>query len=46
MCVYGEIYGFRPMKEELMKQGFDFQGESIGEILFLFTKNGGSMFKD
>ena len=23
----GEIYGFRPMKEELMKQGFDFQGE-------------------
>ena len=24
----GEIYGLRPVKEELMKQGFDFQGES------------------
>lgn len=29
----GEIYGFRPVKEELMKQGFDFQGESDCEIL-------------
>lgn len=43
----GEIYGFRPMKEELMKQGFDFQGESDCEILLpLYQKMGVDMFKE
>lgn len=41
----GEIYGFRKMKEELVKDGYEFQSESDCEILLpLYEKYGLSMF--
>lgn len=42
----GEIYGFRKIKEKLVKQGFDFQGESDCEVLLpLYLEMGVDMFK-
>lgn len=42
----GEIYGFRVIKEKLMKQGFTFQGESDCEILLpLYQQMGVDMFR-
>lgn len=43
----GEIYGFRPIKEQLIKKGFHFQGESDCEILLpLYDMMGVDMFKE
>ena len=42
----GEIYGFRPMKEELIKEGYTFKSESDCEILLpLYEKYKTEMFK-
>lgn len=42
----GEIYGFRPIKEELKKKGYKFQGESDCEIILpLYEEYGTEMFK-
>lgn len=41
----GEIYGFRPMKEELIQKGYHFQSDSDCEILLpLFYEYGTDMF--
>ena len=41
----GEIYGFRPMKEELIKKGYTFQSDSDCEILLpLYREHGTEMF--
>lgn len=41
----GEIYGFRPIKEKLVHEGFHFQGESDCEILLpLYFQYGVNMF--
>jgi len=41
----GEIYGFRSIKEALMKKGFHFQGESDCEVLLpLYFEKGVNMF--
>ena len=42
----GEIYGFRPLKEELIKDGYKFASDSDCEILLpLYDKYGVEMFK-
>ena len=42
----GEIYGFRPLKEELIKDGYKFQSDSDCEILLpLYEKYDVEMFK-
>ncbi len=42
----GEIYGFRPMKEELEKKGYKFQSDSDCEILLpLYYEYGLEMFR-
>ena len=42
----GEVYGFRPLKEELIKKGYVFQSDSDSEILLpLFKEYGTDMFK-
>lgn len=42
----GEIYGFRPLKEELIEKGYTFQSDSDCEILLpLFQEYGLAMFK-
>ncbi len=42
----GEIYGFRPIKEELIKKGYSFKSESDCEILLpLYKEYGNAMFK-
>ena len=42
----GEIYGFRPLKEELIKDGYKFQSDSDCEILLpLYEKYNVEMFK-
>ena len=42
----GEIYGFRPIKEELMKKGYSFQSDSDCEILpALYKEYGTDMFR-
>ncbi len=47
ICVCnGEIYGFKKIKEELIKDGYDFKSESDCEILIpMFLKYGFDMFK-
>lgn len=41
----GEIYGFRPIKEELIKEGYSFASDSDCEILLpLYEKYGTDMF--
>lgn len=41
----GEIYGFRPMKEELLKKGYGFRSDSDCEILLpLYREYGAKMF--
>ena len=41
----GEIYGFRPMKEELLKKGYGFRSDSDCEILLpLYREYGTKMF--
>ena len=41
----GEIYGFRPVKEELERKGYRFQGDSDCEILLpLYREYGTDMF--
>ena len=41
----GEIYGFRPMKEELIKKGYEFKSESDCEILLpMYEEYGLDMF--
>ncbi len=41
----GEIYGFRPVKEELIKEGYSFASDSDCEILLpLYEKYGTDMF--
>ena len=43
----GEIYGFRPIKEELIQKGYTFESESDCEILLpLYEEKGVEMFKD
>ena len=43
----GEIYGFRKIKNELIKKGFKFKSESDCEILLpLFEEKGLDMFKE
>lgn len=42
----GEIYGFRPIKEELIKEGYQFESDSDCEILLpLYHKYGLKMFE-
>ena len=42
----GEVYGFRPLKEELIKKGYSFQSDSDSELLLpLFEEYGTDMFK-
>ena len=42
----GEIYGFRPIKDELIKDGYEFKSDSDCEILLpLYEKYGTEMFK-
>ena len=42
----GEIYGFRPLKEELIKDGYKFESDSDCEILLpLYEKYNVNMFK-
>ncbi len=42
----GEIYGFRPLKEELIKKGYEFISDSDCEILpALYREYGEEMFK-
>ena len=42
----GEIYGFRPIKEELIQKGYTFESESDCEILLpLYEEKGVEMFK-
>lgn len=42
----GEIYGFRPLKDELISKGYKFQSESDCEILLpLYEEYGVEMFK-
>ena len=42
----GEIYGFRSIKNQLMEEGFEFEGESDCEILLpLYIKMGVQMFQ-
>ena len=42
----GEIYGFRPIKEDLIKRGYTFESESDCEILLpLYELYGTDMFK-
>ncbi len=42
----GEIYGFRPIKDALIKEGYKFQSDSDCEILLpLYEKYGVEMFK-
>ncbi len=42
----GEIYGFRPLKDELISEGYTFVSESDCEILLpLYEKYGTEMFK-
>ena len=42
----GEIYGFRPIKEELIKEGYTFNSNSDCEILLpLYEKYGTDMFR-
>lgn len=42
----GEIYGFRPIKEELKEKGYTFQSDSDCEILLpLYQEYGTEMFK-
>ncbi len=42
----GEIYGFRPLKEELIRKGYTFQSDSDCEILLpLYREYGVEMFK-
>ena len=41
----GEIYGFRPLKEQLIKEGYTFESDSDCEILLpLYEKHGLEMF--
>ena len=41
----GEIYGFRPLKEELIAEGYTFESDSDCEILLpLYEKHGVDMF--
>ena len=43
----GEIYGFRPIKEELIQKGYTFQSDSDCEILLpLYQEKGVEMFQD
>ena len=43
----GEIYGFRPIKEELIQKGYAFKSDSDCEILLpLYKEKGCAMFKD
>ena len=43
----GEIYGFRPIKEELMAKGYTFQSDSDCEILLpLYEQKGVEMFRE
>ena len=43
----GEIYGFRPVKEELIGKGYTFESDSDCEILLpLYEEKGVEMFKD
>lgn len=43
----GEIYGFRKIKEELIKKGINFNSESDCEILLPFYEQKGvEMFKE
>ena len=43
----GEIYGFRPIKEELIQKGYTFQSDSDCEILLpLYQEKGVEMFRD
>ena len=43
----GEIYGFRSLKEELIKKGYTFKSDSDCEILIpLYLEKGVEMFKD
>ena len=42
----GELYGFRPMKDELIKKGYTFNSDSDCEILIpLYIEYGTDMFK-
>ncbi len=42
----GEIYGFRPLKEDLLKKGYSFRSDSDCEILLpLYEEYGCEMFK-
>lgn len=42
----GEIYGFRPLKEELIRKGYTFRSDSDCEILLpLYKEYGVSMFR-
>ena len=41
----GEIYGFRPLKEELIKKGYTFTSDSDSELLLpLYAEHGTDMF--
>ena len=43
----GEIYGFRPIKEELMAKGYTFRSDSDCEILLpLYEQKGVEMFRE
>ncbi len=43
----GEIYGFRPIKEQLIEKGYTFHSDSDCEILLpLYREKGAAMFKD
>lgn len=42
----GEVYGFRPLKEELIKKGYTFTSDSDSEILLpLYAEYGTAMFE-
>jgi len=42
----GELYGFRPLKEELEREGYSFMSESDCEVILpLYRKYGADMFK-
>ena len=42
----GEVYGFRPLKEALIRKGYTFTSDSYSEILLpLFKEYGTNMFK-
>ena len=43
----GEIYGFRPIKERLIRDGYSFAGDSDCEVLLpLYEEKGVEMFKE